>query len=594
MLISDSEGKSIKFDTVIYTSSTTQSESEPDEVKANEIACGVHVVRSLGPEELHAGYEHIAGIKRLKRTQISGIEYPINNTSLGIIFAVDSDIPIEKIAEHMILLNKSYLSSEWPDMVVILTRGTVNYAVAFLGEPIKGDFLLPTITDFPVTPMYVHVVARGIGLLSMNRMCALIFMHLTTFSPGTKLPIADEVLEGVLPLGLTLGAYQFNLKCQLVPTRNKLWEQGIIGPLPFRIEDSKGNLLSHLQFIPWQDGGVIRLIGKLPLDGILVFLGNVAINAQIIRQSDGAISSVLPIQEAQFREMLARFQLQSNMKVRAEKPKLTISKYADEGTSSPFMARLFLGILRLREVVFNDNTKREEFDKVYQFVVETLMNARTTSKEITQTLTEHSRKVLQGEIASLSGHVININESIDSKLRKQVEEFLNMTVRVLKDGMQKLLTGMQMNIGFLYLKQGAFENGIASLAKTQPELAAYFQETRKWSEQLILIRNDLHGVWMLPRMGYDETSGGIQTVEPQISGQPVSEFVEYMLDRLCCFVEEVSVFGLQAQMPSGISITEIPVSDRKADQPERFQLTFVNGGMPIWNIAYHVSRFEET
>jgi hypothetical protein len=283
------------------------------------------------------------------------------------------------------------------------------------------------------------------------------------------------------------------------------------------------------------------------------------------------------------------------MTVRAEKPKLTISEYADEGTASPFIARLFLGILHLRDaVVFSNNKEREKFDKVYHFVLETLINARTTSKEIIQTLTEHSRKVSQGEIARLDGHVIRISEPIERKLRKQVEEFLNSTVRIIKDGMQKLLACFQLNIGFLYKKQGAFEKGIATLAKTQPELATYLQEARKWSGQLILKRNELHEGWMLDKMLYKETSGSIQTIEPKILGQPVSVFVEYMLDRVCCFVEEISAYSLQAKMPSAISITEVPVSDRKPDCSERFQIALINGGMPIWKIAYHNSKFEET
>jgi hypothetical protein len=150
--IIDHEGKSTKFDTVIYTSSTKQSESQPAEVKADAVACGMHVIGNLGPEELRAGYECIAVIKRHKRAKIQGIEYPLNNTPLGIIFAIDSDIPLEKIAELMVPLNKSYPSSEWPDMVVILKRGTINYVTQFYGEPIKGDFLLPNNTDSLVSP----------------------------------------------------------------------------------------------------------------------------------------------------------------------------------------------------------------------------------------------------------------------------------------------------------------------------------------------------------------------------------------------------------------------------------------------------------
>jgi hypothetical protein len=39
--------------------------------------------------------------------------------------------------------------------------------------------------------------------------------------------------------------------------------------------------------------------------------------------------------------------------------------------------------------------------------------------------------------------------------------------------MQKLASFLGLNIGFLFRQQGAFEKGIAKLARTRPELAAY-------------------------------------------------------------------------------------------------------------------------
>ena len=592
--ITDTEGTNASFDTVIFTHSETDSEEQLLKINVDRTACVIHVIESFSQEKLYEAYENIGVFKRLKRTSIPEIGTPINTTPIGVIFAVDSTVPIEKIAELMILQNRNHPSREWPDMVAVLTHGTVNYAVQFHGGPIEGDFLLPSIKSPQVMPMYVHVFGRGLGLYSMNKMCAFLFMHLLTFSPGTKLPIADVVLKGVSPSGITLGAYQFNLAGELVPVPDEIYLGRVLPPLPFRIEDSKGNLLSHLEFINWQDGGAIRLTGKLPLEGILIFLGPMAKNARLIRQQDGAISSVLNIGQREFKELLGRIQRQTNMNVKPEKPKFIVSKMTDEGTSSPFMARLFLGILRLRDAAFSDATKIEEFDRASHFVLMTLLNARSTAKDIIQILTEHKQKVSQGEIGRLEGHTIHLDKSIDNKLRRQVEEFLNSTVRVLKDGMQNLAKVLMLEFGFLYRKQGSFLKGIEALGKTEPELADYLLETRKWSERLITIRNNLHAGWMLPRMGYNEKAGAIEVIEPQISDQSVSEFVNYMIDRLCCFVEDICVYGLQTQMPQGISVTEIPLSKRKADSPERFQITFLNGGMEIWTIAYHDSKFEET
>lgn len=435
---------------------------------------------------------------------------------------------------------------------------------------------------------------RGVGPFAFNNMCGLLFMHLKTFSPGTDLPASNVVLEGVSHLGMTFGAYQFNLQGRLVPVPNEEYLAALYRPLPFRIEDDAGNLLCHIQAIPWQDGVAIRVTGKLPLEGFLPFLGRVASDARIFRQASGAISSVLPIGKAEFREFLARIQAQTNMKVKPEQPKMVVSKMADEGTSSPFIARLSLGLLRFRDLVFPDSAQHEKFDEAYEFVFTTISNVRANSKKIVDMIAAHRLNVSSGGVARLKGHTINIDESIDFALHSCVAEFLNGSVRLLKDAMQKLLVVLALNIGCLYRKSGGFKTGIATLRKTDPLLADYLQETRNWSERLISIRNDLHEGWLLPKFAYKENSGTIEVEEPQILGQTASEFVNHMTDRVCCSVEEVLIYALQARMPSGLSAAEIPMSERKPMCPERFEPTFVSGGTKIWRIEYHESKFEET
>jgi hypothetical protein len=55
--------------------------------------------------------------------------------------------------------------------------------------------------------------------------------------------------------------------------------------------------------------------------------------------------------------------------------------------------------------------------------------------------------------------------------------------------MQNLGNELQVNIGFMFKKQSAFEAGIASLQATDPLLAEYLRQTRTWSEPLIESRN---------------------------------------------------------------------------------------------------------
>jgi hypothetical protein len=485
-------------------------------------------------------------------------------------------------------------------MVVVLSGGVVNYAVQFPGQHLSGDYLSPgegALASF-TPPMYIVMVMRPTGVHTFNKMCAFLLAHLAIFSPGSKLPNWTEVLQGTPKETITLRGYQYNLSGQLLPVPREFYSDRYFPPLPLRIEDQQGNLLSTLQFLPWQDGGVILLRGKLPLEGLLVFLGKDALQrGGIIRLPNAPevqISYVLPITQANFTEMIQRIQRQSNLVVRRDPSKLVLQKFADEGSSSSFIARLFCGNLRLRDAAFPHQAEREAFDKAYEFVFMTLWSTRASSQEVIRILTEHTRKVSQGELDRTSDGPIYMSETINTALSKEVCSFLDGAVRAFKDGMQKLTKALQIDIGFLFKKQTLFAGSLAALKKSDSLLAAYLEETRKWSDRLIERRNAMHGGWMLPQVKYSRTADRIRAEEPQISGQPVSEFVKFMMDRVTCFVEEVTVHCLQARMPRGISITEIPLSQRAAEMPERFQLTLASGGMPVWRLTYHQSEFNET
>jgi len=307
---------------------------------------------------------------------------------------------------------------------------------------------------------------------TFNKMAAFLIAHLAIFSPGAQLPDWSQILVGVPQNAVAVSGFQYDLKGELLPVPERFYNDRYLAPLPMRIEDQKRKLLSTLQFLPWQDGGVLLLKGKLPLEGFLVLLGKEALQRGGIvpRPPDTKISYILPITQVQFYEMLNRFQLQSNMVVKRDPTKWTVQKFADEGAQSPFMARLLIGITRLRDVVFPDQAGRDKFDKPYEFVTTSLMNARSTAKEVAELWEGHARRVTLGEVARLQGQTIHIDESIDKELRKQVESFLNAAVRALKQGMQNLATAMQVNIGFLFKQQGAFDTGIAALEATDPFL----------------------------------------------------------------------------------------------------------------------------
>lgn len=384
---------------------------------------------------------------------------------------------------------------------------------------------------------------------------------------------------------------EYNQAGELLPVPRQYYNDRYLAPSPVRLEDRQGNLLATLQFLPWQDGGAIVLQGKVPLEGLLIFLGEDALKrGGVVKLRDAQISYVLPITQADFRQMLLRIQRQSNMVVRLQETNWVVKKFADEGSQSPFMARLFIGVMHLRDAAFPDPKAREGFDKAYEVVLTSLFSARTAKQEIVRIWENHARKVASSEIARLQGRNIHIDQSVDKELRQETDAFLNAATRALKQGMQGVSAELQVNTGFLFQKQAGFDAGLAALETSDPALAGYLRQARLWSERLVGRRNAVeHEGWRLPDVTYARTEGGVKAAEPLIDGQPVSEFVTFMFDRLTSLVEDVTAHCLQRLLPSGVTFTELPLAHRPAEMPERFRLTLANGGMPPWTILFHPS-----
>jgi len=96
-------------------------------------------------------------------------------------------------------------------------------------------------------------------------------------------------------------------------------------------------------------------LGKMGANGRLAgFLGKKARQrgGVITRPHDLQISDVLPISSGDFAEMLNRLQRQSNMVVRRTEPTWTVQKVGDLGSTSSFMARVLIGVMRLRNIIY--------------------------------------------------------------------------------------------------------------------------------------------------------------------------------------------------------------------------------------------------
>jgi hypothetical protein len=130
-------------------------------VPANAAIAAFSGHATLDARWFEVAYEEIVTVKSLIKDEPSATAsgFHPSNVTLGIIIALDSAEPVERLGEQTDRLNRRHASRQWPDLVVIIERGTVNFAIQFPGEGIIGDFLPPSQGDFLLLP----VVQRSAG-----------------------------------------------------------------------------------------------------------------------------------------------------------------------------------------------------------------------------------------------------------------------------------------------------------------------------------------------------------------------------------------------------------------------------------------------
>lgn len=572
-------------------------------VPTESVAVAFEVSHTVDLDGLAAAYGRLAQAKaQVKSAPVPGGEH-IERT-LGIIFAADSSVPLEELGEEVIRLNARTPSDRWPDLLVVAKKGQIGYYAQLLGSNNEPGILLPPSQNAGSAkrvPVYATMMISATGAETFNLMAHAILGHLTRWAPGYLIPEYQTILDGVPRQGITLTGYQYNLAGELRPLPREQYRDRAM-PLQSVSLVPKGNKnappLAGMAFLPWQDGGVVLLQGKLPLEGMLVFLAGV-ISGEEFRKiqkmtwGDLQVSNVLPISERQYHLLLRNIQQRGGLDVRRNDGKIVVQKFADEGTGTPFVARIFYGQMKLAEGL--GATDRESFLKAHKLLMTTAMEIRDAANDVARTWKDYKRRIDEGSIVERQRGQIHVTEHIDRQLGRLTSDFLTGATRSFKDRMQRVSRALGLNIGCLYQEQAKFERGLAELQTSDAPLAAYIRQARAWSHALVTTRNNLdHGDWELPRAIINEVDGRVTVTEPLIEKTPVTQWVADMTDRILCLIEDIVAHGIQKNMPEGVTLTEIPIAQRSPELPLRFQNAVAGGGRPAWEIRYHMTKFDET
>ncbi len=330
VLIDAANNRSKQTDVIVYDalSSPIYRASERLQIlPAHTAAAVIEVKSSLNSATLRDGYEKIRSCKQLKYEPMRSMDRSATTTNLdltrplGVIFAFSSELSLETTGIKMGELNGEFHSDHWPDLVVVLDRGFVNYGMGppGLSAPINwvGARAPAEVGGRYPPPFYVRVLVQETGDATLSHFFLMILAQLTFFPLRAGLPDFDLILGRGLGQSMVLDAYQFDLNNGLQAVPREL--QGVPRPPEATIEvtDPAGAKIGILEYGQWlEDAGFVWWHGRIPLAIILkAVLGDVdrVSTYQDMGRPGVEHSSLLPITSHEFRLWPVHIAANSNL-----------------------------------------------------------------------------------------------------------------------------------------------------------------------------------------------------------------------------------------------------------------------------------------
>jgi hypothetical protein len=575
IIIDDANQISKQTDVIVYDALTSPVYRYSEKtliLPADTVAAVVEVKSRLNKMDLEDAYKKIASCKALKKKPISDVDQPATGSKLrsigtfGVVFGFASDTSIATLASHVEELNKQYDWRLWPNMVVILDAGTINYCVQFPGEHLGGDLMPVDADDFLIPPFYIHVALREDGIFSLNRFFTALLAHLNFYPRRLSTPLFNVILEGAAKEAVTVGAYQFDLKRELLPVSlegREIKLASVIG-----IEGTQG-ILGMMQFYEWAGGGVIKWRGQFPL-GVLLVMAEMPKETQVLTWGGFQFSSVLRVTEDEFRHWPAK--MNSKMSgMKATLVKWNFVEVIDEGTSQPYVARLFSGVAEIRDKTLHSNETKKQFDVAYEPLMKSLIATRKLQKQIQSLGTEKA-----------------------GELKRSVRECLLNFKRILV-ALLSVSKVLNVNIDFALGDDHQFEKGIEGLKKGHPTLAEFLAGSRNdWLAGLLPILEEAkNGDGFLAKPQGDVLKSGKSPDGLLIEGVQAIDFLSRVFDRLSVLIEGTCIYGFARLLPQSLSIREIPLAERPTEFPRRFETMLNTGIVSPLKIRYSPASFDE-
>lgn len=221
---------------------------------------------------------------------------------------------------------------------------------------------------------------------------------------------------------------------------------------------------------------------------------------------------------------------------------LDVRLYANYGTGEPWLARLAIGLPELIDACRLDNATREHAKSDLFLAVEAVGMAFEALREVEEMAADLNAPELPlgKAYANLYGHLWQAR----------------------KDRWQKLAAALGYDVGFFFKNDAGFESGAAAFSSSYPRVDSAFvsiarQDRAIWQNALSLIRNE----HLEHRAPIDARL---------IHGFFRADSARTTFDNVWQAIEEGTMLLLEALLPPGVEIIEIPKGARDPVCPKRY------------------------
>ena len=155
-----------------------------------------------------------------------------------------------------------------------------------------------------------------------------------------------------------------------------------------------------------------------------------------------------------------------------------IRKIRDIGTSEPWVARLWFGMLKFRDAVYTGD-ERLAFDEKYAPVLDNLYECYRAVISLRKTIEEHEAKVLSQEIFHVQNEHLTVTETIDTEMNEAFKNFF-IKGKIAINNLVPLSKFMGCNISFVLVKEAEkFEYGASRIPVRSPFVRPLVEKLRK-------------------------------------------------------------------------------------------------------------------